>query len=240
MSLQALNDSIAAARAAAQDVALPAAANSPGAVASVAAVTPGRAVSLSELLTQTGMQVDTYIKVDKSGFYIGTDTTTLVDEIAVEFRLSDVTPFYGLRYGNPAKYLRSYDRITEARTKRAWAEAVAEAQRQDNRVRGDYPSVDVPFTCLQEIKTKKGDALLTENGKKLGWTSSVTNFKEFANFARPYEQLQQAGHLSPTALLRGKLVHEQRKDATNVWGALTLVGFEIVDDGATAEQSEAA
>lgn len=196
-----------------------------------APVTPGRPVSLSEVLNQTGMQVKAYLKVDKAGFFIGQDTVTIVEEIPVEFRLSDVTAFYGIRYGNPAKYLRSYDRITEARTKRPWADMIAEAQRQDTRVRGDYPAVDVPFTLLADIKSKKGDAILAEAGDRLGWTSSVTNFKEFANFARPYEQLQQSGALSPDAVLRGKLVHDQRKDASNLWGALTLVDFEIVSEG---------
>jgi hypothetical protein len=234
-----INAAIAAAKAAAEQAPLP------GSTQMVAAnnnaptiVTPGRPVKLGELIASAGMQVDAFLKVDKAGFLIGKDTNTFFDEVAVEFKLNSIKPFYGCRYGDPAKYLKSNDRITDARTKRSWAEAVAEAQRLDPRCTGDYPSADIPLTALVELKNKKGDAVLIKVGQTLGLTLSITNFAGFASFIGPYENLRDQGLMPDDVLLRGRLVHEQRTKGTNTWGLATFVDFLVVDPA--AEESQAA
>jgi hypothetical protein len=236
MSMDAIKAQIEAARTAAAQV--PATVANDGgstAVATTGAAQPGRAVSLGELLTQGGMQVKAFLKVDKSGFYIGQDSTTLVDEIDVEFTLSDVVPFFGIRYGKtPAKYLKSFDRMVDSKSRKDWSQCLREAQAADPDCRGDYPSADIPFVVLKAIPTKKGDGNLIEVGERLGLTLSITNFKDFAAFIKPYSDLAAAGTIPADLLLQGKLVHAQKSNAANKWGAATFIGFEPVEQSALA------
>jgi hypothetical protein len=196
------------------------------------AANPGRAVTMREMLTQqTSMSVKSYLKVDRVAFLLGKDdTNTLFSEFDVEFRFSQAKPFFGLRYGSsPAKYDRSYDRQVNAKTGRSWADCIAQAQQIDSRCRGDYLSVDIPFTLTAPAKDKKGKVLV-EVGEAIGWTASITNYKDFAEFAKPFYALMDQGVLSEDALVRGKIVHEVRK-GNETYGGLTFVDFELVDNG---------
>lgn len=195
----------------------------------------GRPVTLGELMSQGGLSVDKYLKVDKTGFLIGDDKKNPLEEITVEFKLSDVVPFWGLRYGSsPAKYLRSFDRQLEARSKKPWAQCVAEAQQADSRCRGDYASCDIPFVVIGDIVAEKGDNKgknLISDGQTLGLTLSITNFKDFKSFIKPYNDLKDAGVLPADLRLRGKLVHASREGGGNDYGAATFVDFLAVGIG---------
>lgn len=208
----------------------------PAAPAAPGAVQPGRPVSLGELLAQGGMRVDVYLKADKTGFLLGTDTKNPQEELEVEFKLSDVVPFFGLRWGStPAKYLRSFDRLTESRTKKSWATCVAEAMQADDRCRGDYASADIPFTYIgEDIVADKGDKgkVLLAKGQSLGLTLSITNFKEFAAFIKPYDDLKAAGQIPADLMLRGKLVHKEATGGGNQYGKADFVNFIAVSRSA--------
>lgn len=237
--LDALNAALNAAKAAAAG-AVPATTPAPVTAAAVPAnqsAPPGRAATMREMLAESSMAVKAFMKVDKPGFTIGTDTTKYHKEIEVEFRFNEAKPFYGVRFGNPAKYLKSFDRMTESKSKRPWADVVAEAQRQDPKCRGDYRGLDLPFTVLKDLTDESGKVLVAA-GEKIGWTSSITNWNDWVQFATPFYTLMDGGVLSEGALLRGKIVHAQRKDSNNVWGAVTFVDFAIIDNG--VEQAEAA
>lgn len=239
--LEQINAQIAAAQAAAKAI-IPATEVAPSNVVAYqptavqpTAVQPGRPVKLGEMLAQTGMQVKAYMKVDKAGFYIGADTSTPIDSIQVEFEMDSIQPYFGVRYGNPAKYLKSFDRMTESRTKRSWADTINEAMRLDEKCKGDYPSADIPFRVLNDVKSKKGDVLIAA-GELLGLSLSITNFKDFAAFIKPYTDLQEKGIIG-NALLRGTLTAAQRTGNGNVWGAAEFPDFLIVsqDGEATVE-----
>jgi hypothetical protein len=251
--LDAINQQIANARAAAasggaaaagapptQDPTPPAVGGAYQPPAQPGAVAAGRPVTLGELLSQGGMRVDAYLKVDKTGFLIGTDTKNALEEITVEFKLSDVVPFFGLRWGStPAKYLRSFDRQTESRTKKSWAACVAEAMQADSRCRGDYASADIPFTLVgEDVIAEKGEnkgKALVKTGQTLGLTLSITNFKEFASFIKPYDDLRAAGQIPHDLTLRGKLVHKTAEGGGNTYGKADFVDFLAVA-GATDER----
>jgi len=253
MSLEAINAQVAQARAAAANAgAAPAAPTdaTPPVVGTPyqapAPVQAGRPVSLGELFAQGGMSVDKYLKLDKAGIFIGTDLKNPQEELEVEFRFSDITPFWGLRYGaNPVKYMRSTDRMVESRSKKPWASCVAEAQAADDRCRGDYPSADVAMTLLTKdiIADKgenKGEALI-KRGQTVGLTLSVTNFKEFKAFMKPYEDLRSQGVLADDQLFRGKLVHKTAEGGGNLYGKVDFVGFELVAESLLdAEEAAAA
>jgi hypothetical protein len=203
------------------------------------AAAPGRPVSTREILAQGGtIQVKAFLKVDRVAFLIGKDDT-LFKEFDVEFRFSEVEAFFGLRYGQqPAKYERSKDRQVNARNGRAWADCIAEAQRLDPRCRGDYPCVDIPFTVLKDIKSEKNEVLVAK-GERIGWTASITNFKDFKEFAKPFYDLMDAGVLAEDCLVRGKIKHEKRTGGDNAYGALTFLDFDVVDNGSVQEAQAA-
>lgn len=197
--------------------------------------TGGRPVSMREMMAE-GVSVKTFLKPDAAGILVGKDTVTTFEEIPVEFRLNEPKPFYGLRYGQtPVVYKKSYDRLVESRSKRPWADVVAEAQRMDSRCTGDYRAVDVPFTVLVDLMPKKGDEPLAKAGDKIGWTSSVTNWAEFEALMRPYFTLIDQGIIDENALIRGKVVHVQKtKTGVKPWGALEFHDFQLVDESEVA------
>lgn len=240
-ALQNINDQIAAARSAAAAGATTSAEAAPPAVGSyqapaTAPVAAGRPVTLGELFAQGGMSVDKYLKIDKTGILLGTDLKNPQEELEVEFKISDITPFWGLRFGeNPVKYLRSIDRMVESRSKKPWSQCVAEAQQVDSRCRGDYPSADVPFTLISEdIIAEKGErgAVLVKQGQTVGLTLSVTNFKEFKAFMKPYDDLVANGTLPADQILRGKLVHKTAEGGGQTYGKVDFVDFILVEESA--------
>ncbi|AKU43597.1 hypothetical protein CPT_Seuss71 [Caulobacter phage Seuss] len=249
MSADAINASIAAARALAANAANTAADQEtgggavavPGAGTAVAQ-SGGKPVSLGEVLNQGGLRVDAYLKVDKTGFLIGTDLMNTFEEIDVEFRLGDVVPYYGLRYGaSPTKYLKSFDRLVESRTKKSWQAAISEAMASDPKCRGDYPTVDIPFTMRETLTAEKGEKkgqALIEAGQTLGWTASVTNFKDFAAFIKPFDDMRTLGQIDDNLILAGKLKFKARSGNGNNWGAALFDDFKVVDISFKDSQSE--
>lgn len=199
----------------------------------------GAPVSMRTMVAEAGMRPDAYLKVTPAGFNVGKDTKTFFDEIAVEFRLDNAKPFYGLRFGNPAKYLRSYDRQVETKSRKLWATCVAEATQLDPRCTGDYPAVDLLMTVTEAINAKGGDLLL-DVGKTLGWTSSVTNWGGWAAFIEPIYTLIDLGIIRPDAMIRGKIKHDQRSGNGNTWGLVTFDDLSVADLGAPEELAAAA
>lgn len=229
-NMEAINAALAAARqAAASSVnAVPATTTQASTPAPVVATRP---VSMREMVQESGMRPDAYLKVTAAGFNVGKDTKTFFEELPVEFRIGAAKPFYGLRYGNPAKYERSYDRQYNARSKKDWSACVAEAARLDPRCTGDYPAVDLLMVVTEDIKGKDGSVLL-EKGKTLGWTSSVTNWGEWVAFIEPIYALQDAGIIVGDPMVRGKIVHAQKSKEGNTWGAVNFDCPLVAEDQA--------
>jgi hypothetical protein len=194
-----------------------------------AVVAGGRPVSMREMLAESAVSVDAYLKLRDTGFTIGDDVKTTFDDIKVRFKFSDAKPFYGVRYGNPAKYEKSLDRIVNVRNKRPWAECVAEAMRADSRCRGDYRSLDLAFTMVETLTAKDGKTVLIEAGQKLGWTASVTNWKFWVEFAEPFYKLMDAGVITDEVMVEGTIHHEVMSNKENTWSVLTFVDCDIVD-----------
>lgn len=230
--VDAINAALATARAAAAQAA-PATAQVP-AVANASAPTAvaqaGPPVSMRQMVTEAGIRPDAYLKVTPFGFNVGKDTKTVFDELPVEFRITQAKPFYGLRYGNPAKYLKSYDRKVESKSRRDWATVTAEASAADPRCTGDYPALDLLMTATADIKAKDGSILL-EKGKTLGWTSSITNWTEWASFIEPIYQLIDLNIVPPDTLVAGKIKHLQRSGNGNTWGLVSFEDIQVADLG---------
>ena len=227
-----INSMIAQAREAAATAAaqVPAAVNS-NLPATAAPVTGGRPVSMREMVAEAGVRADHFMKVSPAGFLIGKDTKSFQDELEVEFRLNAAKPYWGLRFGNPAKYLKSYDRMVDARTKKSWATVIAECTAADPRCTGDYPALELAFTLCQDVLAKDGSKL-AEKGQTVGWNSSITNWALWTQFIEPYFNLIDAGIITDNTLVRGKVIHTQRTKDGNTWGLLDFADFQVVEDQA--------
>lgn len=202
--------------------------------------TGGRRISLSEAVNDVGTKVDKYLKTQPAGFVIGTDTASYYDEIEeVTFEIGEVRPFYGLRFGNPPTYKKSFDRVMDNDTKRPWAEVVAEAQRADPKCKGDYICAEFAFRLGVELTPKKGDPVPA--GTILGFTPAIMNAKDMLALLKPYVDMMEVGRLSPKARLKAKLVHEQKtKTGVQPWGHLHLVDLDLIDTGFEEEELAAA
>src|SRR5690606_39259750 len=90
------------------------------------------------------------------------------------------------------------------------------------------------FTMVEGITATKGekkDTVLIAAGQTLGLTLSITNFKEFAAFIKPYEDMRAAGKLPDDTLLRGKLTHITAEGGGNVYGKARFDDFIVASLG---------
>lgn len=223
-----VNAAIEAAKAAAANLApsqavVPAAA-APGAgqyAAPAAYTAPAAPMSMDDLMVGS-MSVDLWLKVKEFGLIVGAgNPPELLREIVVGLDMSEVIPNYSIKYGNPAVYKKTFDRVTCA-TGGSWAEAVAQAQRVDPKAR-DYRSADLPFVALEDIKGPSG-AVLAEAGKRIGHTLSTTNWREFELF---YRDLAQKGLTK--SVVKVKLGFLPRSNAGgNKWGVVTFQLLEVL------------
>jgi hypothetical protein len=179
-----MNDAVSAAILAAQNAAgqFQAPATVPAAVSAgvPAAMPAARPRSLADALASAGAAVDVWLGVNEYGLYIGNDKKNLFETIDVMIKLSEVKFGYGVRYsiGSQVNYGKSYDGVREVKSGRPWAEIVAEAQRIDPKCRGSYDLAEIPMTLVADL-VKKDKTVAAEAGKRLGLTTSVTNFPVF-------------------------------------------------------------
>ena len=161
----AINDAIAAAQAAAAS-AVPAGATVPATQTQAALpATPqarGVPVTMDDLMVGS-MQVDEWLKVKEFGLLIGTDATLITGTINVTIDFAAVQPNYSIKYGNPAQYAKTYDRVTSAKGG-TWAQAVQMAQMADPKAR-EYRSADLPMTLTADVVVN--GKTVCEAGKKL-------------------------------------------------------------------------
>ena len=174
-----INSAIDAAKAAsavavaAQASALPAVQAAGGAVA-----LPASKLTFDGIATGQ-MNVDLWMKVKEFGLIFGVNNV-LVPEVEVSLSMKEATPNLSIKFGQtPPTYFKTYDGATAAGGG-TWAEKVAIAQRADPKAR-PYPSADLPFVAISDIKGPKGEPLVTK-GQRIGHTLSTTNFKEFDAF----------------------------------------------------------
>jgi hypothetical protein len=201
--------------------------NTSGAVVAAAPVQQAAAVSLDDLMNQGGMSVKGFIKVDKTGFMFGTDMSAF-GELDVAVVINEAQPHFALRYtiGDKTTYLKSYNRVTDSRSGKSWAQCIADAQKLDAKCRGDYPAVDVPVVIATEVVSQREKGkVLAEVGDRFGITTSVTNFNLFKEFIAAATR---AGY-SRDQVLAGKLEHEARRGNGNTWGLAHWKNFKPGD-----------
>lgn len=172
----------------------------------------GAPLSAEDMLSGS-LDVAAWLKVSKFGMNIDADTT-MFETIEVELDMSTVQYCYSVRYGNPAKYEKTYDHQVDVKG-RPWVQVLQHAQRVDPKA-AEFRSADVPFVALQTLVNKKGDVLVSE-GDAMGHSISITGWKLFQRFMR---EMVKAGIDINKGIVHAKLVHEYQKNDKGEWGIL--------------------
>lgn len=166
-----------------------------------------------------GLAIDAWLKVSKFGMTIGEDAT-IFDTIPVELHFAEVQYSFGVRYGNPAVYARTYDHVTDTKG-RYWHEVLRLAREVDAEA-AEFPTADVPFVVLSDLRDRRGD-LLAEIGDVLGHSISITGWKFFQRFLRT---AQRSGIDIHVGAVRLDLGFEAQSNQKGDWGVLTFTNIQ--------------
>lgn len=174
-----------------------------------------------DTLTNSGMNVDDWLKVNGTSILIGSKTN-IVESFKARMRLQDITVFYGVRFGDPATYFKSFDRVTCVQGG-SWPEALQKAQRADPKCKGEYIGGDFTVVTAEDVKDVKG-VVVIEAGKRLGHSTSPTGGKPLAGLIRELRDVHKAA-MDDWVLVNIK--HVQRtKPGVAPWGVFE---FEILE-----------
>ncbi|RWN95487.1 MAG: hypothetical protein EOS05_11885 [Mesorhizobium sp.] len=185
-----------------------------GAVAPAA----GRPMGLEDAMAGA-IVVDEWLKVNEHGLQIGAKKP-LLEELRVEIDLSDVGYSESVKYGNPATYRKTYDRVmtTDGAT---WPQALSEARAVDPRAR-PYKSADIQMKLLDDVKLK--DETVTA-GTVLGHSFSTTGFKAFARLVK---QMTKDGADPAGDTIEVTVGYSEQSGNGNNWGILDFRDYKVV------------
>lgn len=145
---------------------------------------------------------------------IGEDTTIFA-ALPVELHFAEVQYCFGLRFGNPAFYAKTFDHVTDARGL-AWREVLRQARQVDPEA-SEFPTADVPFVSCGTLSDRKGDGLI-QPGDVLGHSISITGWKFFQRFLR---SAQRTGIDIHSGAVQMDLGFEPQSNQKGDWGVLT-------------------
>lgn len=190
------------------------------------AVAPSRGAPLGvDDLLNGGLSVSAWLKVNEYGLSVGTDRT-LFEKLPVLIKLDQIAYCYSVRYGNPAQYAKTYDRVTDVRGG-SWANTVAQAQRIDPKA-SEFRSADIPFYLIDDVKSKDGKTVIAKAGDAVGHSLSITGWKAFQEFIL---KLKNDGVNIYNATVQVDLGHTVQTNAKGTWGILAFNNpTEVVAD----------
>lgn len=178
-----------------------------------------RKPSLDNLMN-SGMSVDTYLKVSEDGLKFAADNkTALFESTEVTINMSEVLATEAIKWGNPPQYYKTYDGIMCADNTTKWTEALELGARFGAT---PYASSDIPFTLNEDVSNNKNEVVVSA-GTRAGYSLSTTNREAFARFLREVNE-QNLRH--STVLV--KIGYEAKTNKKgNVWGIVT---FELLGE----------
>src|SRR5690606_1703291 len=178
----------------------------------------------ADMANAGGILVDDYILPKTEGLKISRDMKGLLDSIDVEIDMSEVCGITQARanHGGYTTFVKSYDGIRTDGGTNFQAE-VENLRAAYEKVDGPYPTVEITCTLLEDVQDPKS-TLLFDAGVDLGYTPSLTGFKEFRKFLKVLRR-QDPALLS--SYLKVRLHHEKKTNANNnEWG---VIRFELLD-----------
>lgn len=214
--MSAIDDAIKAAKEAAANAPaeasnVPSTANQSGAVAAQR----GAPLSVDDLLTGS-LSVSAWLKVNEYGLSVGNDRT-LFDTIPVILNMAEIQYCYSIRFGNPAQYAKTYDRVTDVRGG-SWLNTVQNAQRIDPKA-NEFRSADIPFRLAKDLVSKDGKTVILAAGESIGHSLSITGWAAFQDLIN---KLKQEGIDYKNATLEIDLGFTVKTNAKGTWGILAF------------------
>lgn len=143
-----------------------------------------RPATLDTLLAAGGMNVDGWLKVKSYGLLID-DNKNFIKTIKVAIDTTNINTFYGVRFGNPATYYKSFDGV-QCVQGGSWDAAVERAKRADPKCTGEYVGADLEMTLLEDVKAPDGTVIMAA-GKTLGHSTSITGTKPVAALVKEFK-----------------------------------------------------
>lgn len=193
---------------------VPAAANTNTSLAVVGGTTAGALAplgqpSLTDFLNSGGMVVDQYINVKPSGVTIG-DSKAKLETIPVIVDMADLTPLWVARVevGGNTTFYKSYNGSTTARGENFHHLVDLKGRAPGAKSSGIYQSVEISCELAEDLKDSKG-ALVADAGTTVGFTPSLTGFKEFQQFAKKLAKID------PTLIQARLRINLNAKDRSN-------------------------
>ena len=171
---------------------------------------PARRITEADIVGQT-MAVDEWMNVSEHGLILSKNKLLLLSEPIVGIDLEGVGYNFTIKYGNPAQYRKTYDRVTDSRGG-SWADTVAMAQRVDNRAR-EYRSADLAMVLLSEAKAKGNVAFPV--GTVCGYSVSTTGWAKWDAF------ITEARRKGISGKVKVQLGVEVMNRNSNIWGVIT-------------------
>lgn len=211
----------AEAAAAAATAAAPAAGNLTLVSPQQQALAPLGTPSLTDFVNSGGLSVDQYIVVKPTGVRIG-DSSGNLERIPVTVDMLDVTPLYVCRIevGGNTTFIKSYNGVTTPQGENFQALVELKTRTPGAKSSGIYQSVEIPAELREDVGSGK---TVVEAGTTIGFTPSLTGFKEFQNF---FKKLGKTNPGLLTATLDIDLVAKLRTNKNgNEWYVLE---FELV------------
>lgn len=178
----------------------------------------GRPMGLDDAMAGT-MIVDDWLKVSEHGLQIG-GKKPLLEEIKVRLNMSEVTYCEAVKYGNPATYRKTYDRVMSV-DGATWAKALSEARAVQPNAR-PYNTADVMLEMVDDIKLKDETVAA---GTVLGHGFSTTGFKSFAKLVKAVRALGGDPTQDTVEMTVGYL---ELNGNGNTWGVLDFRDITIV------------
>ncbi|MGO4302177.1 hypothetical protein [Cupriavidus sp. RAF12] len=168
-----------------------------------------------ESLMSGGISVDIWLKVKEFGLVVG-DAQGVIPTIKVILDMTEGTGFVpklSIKAGNPAQYWSTYDGANSDKGG-SWTDAQNKARSIDPRAT-PYRSVDVPMVAVEDVLVN--GKVAAAKGKKLGYSTSTTNWREWETF---YKDVVQKGLLGKQVEVEVGFKPMQNK-AGNNWGVMT-------------------
>lgn len=169
----------------------------------------------------SSLKPDYWLQTSAFGFTVkGNEGLVKLDAPMLMTCRQDLVPFFGIRIniGGKPTYYKTVDHVRCQKTGRPWAEIVNMASQAGQT---EYMGFDIRLTATKDIKGDNGVAVPA--GKSVGFSTSVTNFDDIANFAR---QVKEAGQLGTPILVKVKCEKRTNDKNPSGWGALVVEGFE--------------
>lgn len=186
-------------------------------------------MSLSSFLNSGGLQPDLWLSVKDTGLKLDKNEKKVIESFTAQIDFSKIKLFSGSRGelpGSQATYIKTYDGKAEARSNKPWAVAVAELKAESIKEVIDYRGADILFELSEDVQ--QGSTTVPA-GKKIGYTTSVTNFSIFMNFLK---EMIAAGEVELndaaqtfSGTVKVMVTHSEKTGNGNTWG---ILGYELV------------